>query len=90
MDKLISLLQDKESILKKQRGRLHENQIFLEAAVQQAKASNQSLSDVQFLLIRSGILSRLETKESYSIVVEPEAQFLPEFAKEGEVRFQLL
>lgn len=90
MDKLTSLLQDKESILTKQLGRLRENQRFLENAVQQAKASNQSLSDVQFLLIRSGILSRLETKESYSIVVEPEAQFLPEFAKEGKVRFQLL
>ena len=90
MDKLNSLLQDKESILTKQLGRLQENQIFLETAVQQAKASNQSPSDVQFLLIRSGILSRLETKDSYSIVLEPEAQFLPEFAKEEKVRFQLL
>lgn len=90
MDKLNSLLQDKESILTKQLGRLQENQRFLETAVQQAKASNQSPSDVQFLLIRSGILSKLETKESYSIVLEPEVQFLPEFAKEGKVRFQLL
>ena len=90
MDKLVGLLQHKESILKKQLGRLQENQTLLETAVQQAEASIQSPSDVQFLLIRSGILSTLETKESYSLVLEPEAQFLPEFAKEEEVRFQLL
>lgn len=90
MDKLVGLLQHKESILKKQLGRLQENQTLLETAVQQAEASIQSPSDVQFLLLRSGILSTLENKESYSLVLEPEAQFLPEFAKEEEVRFQLL
>lgn len=90
MDKLNSLLQDKESILTKQLGRLQENQTFLETAVQQAKASIQSPSDVEFLLIRSGILSALKTKESYSLMLEPKAQFLPEFAKEEKVRFQLL
>ena len=90
MDKLVGLLQHKESILKKQLGRLQENQTLLETAVQQAEASIQSPSDVQFLLLRSGILSTLETEESYSLVLEPEAQFLPEFAKEEEVRFQLL
>lgn len=96
MDNLNSLLQDKESILTKQLGRLQENQTFLEIAVQQAKNSIESPSDVQFLLIRSGILSTLEAEESCSLV--PEAQFLPEFAKkdkvtvefaeEDEVRFQ--
>ena len=90
MDKLISLLQDKESILTKQLGRLQENQTVLETAVQQAKASIQSPSDVEFLLIRSGILSALKTKESYSLMLEPKAQFLPEFAKDEKVRFQLL
>ena len=90
MDKLISLLQDKESILTKQLGRLQENQTFLETAVQQAKASIQSPSDVEFLLIRSAILSALKTKESYSLMLEPKAQFFPEFAKEEKVRFQLL
>ena len=90
MDKLISLLQDKESILTKQLGRLQENQTFLETAVQQAKASIQSPSDVEFLLIRSAILSALKTKESYSLMLEPKAQFLPEFAKDEKVRFQLL
>ena len=90
MDKLISLLQDKESILTKQLGRLQENQTFLETAVQQAKASIQSPSDVEFLLIRSAILSALKTKESYSLMLEPKAQFLPEFAKEEKVRFQSL
>lgn len=98
MDNLNSLLQDKESILTKQLGRLQENQTFLEIAVQQAKNSIESPSDVQFLLIRSGILSTLEAEESCSLVLEPEAQFLPEFAKkdkvtvefaeEDEVRFQ--
>ena len=98
MDKLVGLLQHKESILKKQLGRLKENQTFLEIAVQQAKNSIQSPSDVQFLLIRSGILSTLEAEENCSLVLEPEAQFLPEFAKkdkvtvefaeEDEVRFQ--
>ena len=90
MDKLNSLLQDKESILTKQLGRLQENQTVLETAVQQAKASIQSPSDVEFLLIRSGILSALKTKESYSLMLEPKAQFLPEFAKDEKVRFQLL
>ena len=90
MDKLNSLLQDKESILTKQLGRLQENHTFLETAVQQAQASIQSPSDIQFLLIRSGILSTLETKERYSLVLKPEVQFLPEFATEEKVKFQLL
>lgn len=90
MDRLNSLLQDKESILTKQLGRLQENQTFLKTAVQQAKASIQSPSDVQFLLSRSDIVSTLETKGSYSLVLEPEVQFLPEFAKEEKVRFRLL
>ena len=90
MDRLNSLLQDKESILMKQLGRLQENQTFLKTAVQQAKACIQSPSDVQFLLSRSDIVSTLETKGSYSLVLEPEVQFLPEFAKEEKVRFRLL
>lgn len=85
MDNLNSLLQDKESILTKQLGRLQENQTFLETAVQQAKNSIQSPSDVQFLLIRSDILSTLEAEESCSLVLKPEAQFLPEFAKKDKV-----
>lgn len=88
MDNLNSLLQDKESILTKQLGRLQENQKFLKIAVQQAKNSIQSPSDVQFLLIRSGILSTLKAEESCSLVLEPEAQILPEFAKKDKVTVQ--
>lgn len=89
MDKLVSLLQHKESILAGQQDRLRLNQTYLERVVQQAKSSIQSASDVQFLLSRPAIVSTLETKESYSLVLEPEAQFLPEFSKaeqEREVR----
>lgn len=90
MDKLVSLLQHKESILTGQQDRLRLNQACLESAVQQAKSSSQSASDVQFLLSRPAIVSTLKNKESYSLVLEPEAQFLPEFSKEQEsmVRFQ--
>lgn len=90
MDKLVSLLQHKESILTGQQDRLRLNQACLESAVQQAKSSIQSASDVQFLLSRPAIVSTLKNKESYSLVLEPEAHFLPEFSKEQEskVRFQ--
>ena len=90
MDKLVSLLPHKESILTGQQDRLRLNQACLESAVQQAKSSIQSASDVQFLLSRPAMVSTLENNESYSLVLEPEAQFLPEFSKEQEsmVRFQ--
>ena len=88
MDKLVSLLQHKESILTGQQDRLRLNQACLQRAVQQAKSSIQSPGDVQFLLSRPAILSTLEKEESYSLMLEPEAQFLPEFTKEEKVRFQ--
>lgn len=66
-----------------QRDRLQQNQACLENALQRAKTSIQSPSDVEFLLSRQGIVSTLETKESNSMVLEPEAQFLPEFTKDN-------
>ena len=89
MDKLVSLLQHKEFILTGQQDRLRLNQACLESAVQKAKSSIQSSGDVQFLLSRPAIVSTLENKESYSLVLEPEAQFLPAFSgkeQETEVR----
>ena len=86
MDKLVSLLQNKEFILTGQQDRLRLNQACLESAVQEAKSSIQSSGDVQFLLSRPAIVSTLEKKESYSLVLEPEAQFLPEFSKEEQER----
>ena len=86
MDKLVSLLQNKESILTGQQDRLRLNQACLESAVQEAKSSIQSSGDVQFLLSRPAIVSTLKKKESYSLVLEPEAQFLPEFSKEEQER----
>ena len=89
LDKLVSLHQSKESILEGQLERLQLNRACLESAVEQAKSSIQSPSDVNFLLSRLAIVSTFETNhESYSLVLEPEAQFLPEFAKEEKVRFQ--
>ena len=93
MDKLSSIHQQKVSILTRQLEQLRVNQKFLEDALQQAKSSIQSPSDVQFLLSRPDIVSTLETEESYSMVLEPEAQFLPEFTKSEEermVRIQIL
>ena len=92
MDKLSSIHQQKVSILTRQLEQLRVNQKFLEDALQQAKSSIQSPSDVQFLLSRPDIVSTLETEESYSMVLEPEAQFLPEFTKKEEksrVRIQI-
>ena len=92
MDKLSSIHQQKKSILTEQLGRLRVNQTFLESVVQRAKSSIQSPSDVQFLLSRPDIVSTLETEKCYSIVLEPEAQFLPEFTKKeenGMVRIQI-
>ena len=92
MDKLSSIHQQKKSILTEQLGRLRVNQTFLESVVQRAKSSIQSPSDVQFLLSRPDIVSTLKTERSYSMVLEPEAQFLPEFTKKEEksrVRIQI-
>ena len=88
MDRLVGLLQHKESILREQLDRLQVNQTFLDSVVQQANASIQSPSDVHFLLSLSDIVTTIQTEESYSLVLEPEAQFLPEFAKQEKVRFQ--
>ena len=93
MDKLSSIHQQKVSILTRQLDQLRVNQKFLEDALQRAKSSIQSPSDVQFLLSRPDIVSTLETEESYSVVLEPEAQFLPEFTKEKigrKVRIQIV
>ena len=93
MDELSSIHQQKRSILTEQLGRLRENLTFLESVVQRAKSSIQSPSDVQFLLSRPDIVSTLETEKCYSIVLEPEAQFIPEFTKSEEermVRIQIL
>ena len=93
MDKLSSRYQHKVSILSEQQHRLRLNQRLLEDALQRAKSSIQSPSDVQFLLSRSDIVSTLESEKSYSMVLVPEAQFLPEFTKnevKRMVRIQIL
>jgi len=86
VNKLRSLRLHKEDILSKQLCRLTTNQEFLEDALQRAKSSTQSPSDVQFLLSRPDIVSELETEKCYSMVLEPEAQFLPEFTMEEKDR----
>ena len=92
MKKLLRLRLHKEDILSEQLCRLTTNQEFLEDALQRAKSSIQSPSDVQFLFSRPDIASTLETEKSYSMVLEPEAQFLPEFTveeKDRKVRIRL-
>ena len=86
MDKLSSIHQQTKSILTEQLDRLEVNQAFLKSAVQRAKSSIQSPSDVQFLLSRPDLVSTLKTERSYSMVLDPEAQFLPEFTKSEEER----
>ena len=81
MDKLSSIHQLKVSILRGQLDNLGIHRTLLEDALQRTKSSIQSPSDVQFLLSRSDVVSTLETEESYSVVLEPEAQFVPEFTK---------
>ena len=93
MDKLSNIHQQKKSILTEQFDRLKVNLEFLKSAVQRAESSIQSPSDVQFLLSRSDIVSTLKTEKCYSIVLEPEAQFIPEFTESEEermVRIQIL
>ena len=75
MDKLHSTFEHKVSILSEQFDRFGVNLAVLEDALQRAKSSIQSPSDVQFLLSRPDIVSTLETEKCYSIVLEPEAQF---------------
>ena len=92
MDKLSTIHQQKKSILAEQLDRLRVNQTVLESVVQRANSSMQSPSDVQFLLSRPDIVSTLETEKCYSMVLEPEAQFLREFTKKEEksrVRIQI-
>ena len=91
MNKLFSIYQPKVSILSGQLERLRSNKKRLESAVEQAKSSIQSHNDVGFLDCRPAIVSTFETNhESYSLVLEPEAQFLPEFTPEEEVRVSVL
>ena len=93
MDKLHSTFEHKVSILSEQFDRFGVNLAVLEDALQRAKSSIQSPSDVQFLLSRPDIVSTLETEKCYSIVLEPEAQFIPEFTESEEertVRIQIL
>ena len=93
MKKLIDYQIHKEDILSEQICSLTASEACLEDALQRAKSSIQSPSDVQFLLSRSDIVSALEAEENYSMVLEPEAQFLMEFTKEkkdGKVRIQIL
>ena len=90
MNKLLCLRLQKEDILSEQLCRLTTSQACLEDALQRAKSSIQSPSDVHFLLSRSDIVSSLKTKESYSMVLEPEAQFLPEFTMEEKGRKVIL
>ena len=93
MDKLFSICELKESILLGQLDHLQVSQTFLEDALQRAKSSIQSPSDVQFLLSRLDIVSTLETEKCYSLVLEPEAQFMTEFTESEEermVRIQIL
>ena len=92
MDELSSVYQHKVSILTRQLDQLQVNQTFLEDVLKRAKSSVQSPSDVQFLLSRPDI-----AEESYSMVLEPEARFLPEFTREKKntildtmVRIQIL
>ena len=86
MDKLSSIHRQTKSILTEQLDRLEVNQAFLTSAIQRAKSSIQSPSDVQFLLSRPDLVSTLKTERSYSMVLDPEAQFLPEFTKSEEER----
>ena len=86
MEKLISYQIHKEDTLTYQIHHLTASQECLEDALQQATSSIQSPSDVQFLLSRSDIVSMLEAEENYSVVLEPEAQFLMEFTKEKRDR----
>ena len=93
MEKLSDHQMHKEDILSEQICSLTASEACLEDALQRAKSSIQSPSDVQFLLSRSDIVSALEAEENYSMVLEPEAQFLMEFTKEkkdGKVRIQIL
>ena len=93
MDKLSNIHQQKKSILTEQFDRLEVNLAFLKSAVERAESSIQSPSDVQFLLSRPDIVSTLETEKCYSIVLEPEAQFMAEFTgseEERMVRIQIL
>ena len=97
MDELSSVYQHKVSILTRQLDQLQVNQTFLEDVLKRATSSVQSPSDVQFLLSRPDIVSMLKTEESYSMVLEPEARFLPEFTREKKntildtmVRIQIL
>ena len=87
---MVRLFLSKDSILTEQLDGLRLDETFLESLVQQAKASIQSPSDVQFLLSVPDIFSTFKAKQCYYPVLEPEAQFLPEFTKEEKVRFQQL
>ena len=66
------------------------NKERLESEVDRAKSSIKS-SDVDFLRSRPEVVSTFETNhESYSLVLKPEAQFLPEFTKDEKVRVSVL
>ena len=89
MNELEALHSKKAAILTEQRALLANCQDCIKATVQSVLSTIQSCDNVNLLYVRSAVESTLEasTKNEY-LLLEPEAQFLPEFIRCDERRLQ--
>ena len=89
MNELEKLHSKKAAILTDQRALLAECQDCIKATVQSVLSTIQSSNDANILYVKSAIESTLQAAtENQYLVLEPEAQFVPEFKRCDETRLQ--
>ena len=89
MNELEKLHSKKAAILTDQRALLAECQDCIKATVQSVLSTIQSPDNANILYVRSAVESTLEAAtENQYLLLEPEAQFVPEFTRCDERRLQ--
>ena len=89
MNELETLHREKAAILTKQRARLANCQDCIKATVQSVLSTIQSSDNANILYVRSAVESTLEAAtENQDLLLEPEAQFVPEFTGCNERKLQ--
>ena len=89
MNELETLHSEKAAILTKQRARLANCQDCIKGTVQSVLSTIQSSDNANILYVRSAVESTLEAAtENQYLLLEPEAQFVPEFTRCDERKLQ--
>ena len=89
INELETLRKKKAAILTEQRALLANCQNCIKATVQSVSSTIQSSDNVNLLCVKSAVESTLEAAtENQYLLLEPEAQFVPEFTRCDERRLQ--